>query len=419
MQWRIRASPNTTVLTLVLALVSAISPVSATAANKWGVGTNTMFILEYALSLGVPCPSCPGNVQPRTLSQINTLLHDLAVNQHVGAFREIVPLELLSPNGTNDPTGVQMPVDSTNYAVIDAIMYLFKSYNLRLILAIGNPIPSWAAPWGHGYACFLPSTSDSTNFNTLKNNIGWTIGNYLNHLKSKGYAKWMAGIPNSPKSAGLFIEGFNEWNGNASYQNCGDFTAATPQRAATLESAIGRVANFYGVTINLAAPSVVFPSQGLAGWYTAYYAAGGVGAANIHIYGNGLSSSTDPKAAILYAQTQLKQLISALPAAYKTTVIWGETGYGEAGTLCDGVNSLPSDKWAQYDVAAAQLVTGADPVITPAVQLLTVWRLDQLANQSACEGSFGIVSSDLTAYLPPAVSLFTYLGGSGVMGKAP
>jgi hypothetical protein len=419
MQWRNLVIPNTRVLTVVLALISAMSPASATAADKWGVGTNTMFILEYALSLGVPCQNCPGNVQPRTLSQINSLLHDLTANQHVGAFREIVPLELLSPSGTNNPTGIQMPVDSTNYAVIDAIMNLFKSNHVHLILAIGNPIPPWAAPWGHGYACFIPPTSDSTNFNTLKNNISWAIGNYLNHLKSQGYAKWMAGDPNSPKSGGLFIEGFNEWNGNASYQNCHDLTAASPQRAAILESGIDWVANFYGVTVNLAAPSVVFPSQGLAAWYTAYYAAGGIGAANVHIYGNGLSSSTDTKTAILYAQTQLKLLISALPAAYKTTMIWGETGYGEAGPLCHGVNALPLDKWAQYDVAAAQLVTGADPVITPAVRLLTVWRLDQLANQSACEGSFGIVSSDLTAYLPPAVYLFTYLGGSGVMGKAP
>jgi hypothetical protein len=53
-------------------------------------------------------------------------------------------------------------------AVIDAIMYLFKSYNLRLVLAIGNPIPSWAAPWRHGCAGFLPPMADFTSFNTLK-----------------------------------------------------------------------------------------------------------------------------------------------------------------------------------------------------------------------------------------------------------
>jgi hypothetical protein len=151
--------------------------------NKWAVGVNALFIMEYAMSLGIPCPNCPGNVAPHTLAEIQATLLDLAANQHVGTFREIIPFELLSPNGTNDPSGVQMPVDSTNYAAIDAVISLYEQYNLHLILSIGNPVPAWAAPWGNGYGCFVPSyATDPTDFMTFKNNLGWTVGNYLNQV---------------------------------------------------------------------------------------------------------------------------------------------------------------------------------------------------------------------------------------------
>jgi hypothetical protein len=356
-------------------------------------------------------------VQPRTLQEIDALLNDLVTYQHVGTFREIVPFELLSPHGSSNPSGKPMPVDSTNYSLIDSVVSLFKAHNVRLIFSVGNPLPEWAASWGHNYSCFLPPVADATSFNTLKNNISWTLGNYLKHLKANGYAEWMVGRSKIALPGGLIIEGFNEWNGNASYKNCSDFTAASPERAANLESAIGSAASFFGVRVELAAPSIVFPSQGLDKWYEAYYAAGGVGAPNVHIYGNGSTTSGDSNAAIQFAKSQLHGLIRALPGRFKTSVIWGETGFGDASPVCSGISSLPSSEWEQYDVQAAKLVTGGDSDLTQAVRIFTIWRLDQIANQLSCDGSFGVVSSDLQTYLPPAVQLFMYLGGSGVMGK--
>jgi len=382
--------------------------------NKWAVGVNTLFVQEYAMSLGIACPGCPGNVAPHTLAEIQATLLDLAANQHVGVFREIIPFELLSPNGTNDPAGGQMPVDSTNYAAIDAVIALYQQYNLHLILSLGNPIPAWAAPWGNVYGCFVPPTSDTADFYTFQNNLSWTVGNYLNHLKQKGFNPWMGGGPNSPTSGGLFVEGFNEWNANANYTNCSDFTVASPQRAALLEGGISWVANFYGVTVNFAAPSVVGPTQGLAGWYTSYYAAGGVGAPNVHIYQNGLGVPGSATTASLFAQTQLNPLIAALPANYRNQVIWGETGFGENINGCTGPNSMDLADWSWYDTMTAQMVTGSNTAISSAVQLLTVWRLDQLPQANTCEATFGVVSSDLSTYEPAGVNLFQYLGGTGV-----
>ena len=403
---------------ILVSLIGVLIALPTMAANKWSVGVNTLFVEEYALARGAQCSNCPSNVQPRTLAEIEAIINDLAINQHVRTFREIIPMELLSPNGLHTSSGEKLAVDSSNYEIIDSIISLFSKQKLHLLLAIGNPIPAWAAPWGNLYSCFLPPATDTAEFNILKNNIAWSVGNYLSHLKNIGYGEWMAGSLQTASSGGLFVEGFNEWNENASYKDCKDFAAATPQRAASLENAIGWVAKYYGVTVNFAAPSISFPSQGVDEWYVSYYAAGGNGAPNVHIYGNGLPNPGDSEAAVLYAKGQLKRLVNAVPSRYKAQVIWGETGFGEAGPHCDGTASLAADEWAKYDAAAAKIITGADSELTRAVQLFTVWRLDRLADQSSCEASIGIVTSDLVVYLPPASQMFRYLGGSGVRGKA-
>jgi hypothetical protein len=131
---------------------------------------NTLFVAEYALSRGIQCTNCPGNIQPRTLPEIAAVIIDLAINQHVRAFREIIPLQLLAPNAMRSSTRTTVAVDSSNYAIIDSIIALFKRQKLHLILALGNPIPAWAAPWGNGYSCFLPPATDTADFLVLKNN---------------------------------------------------------------------------------------------------------------------------------------------------------------------------------------------------------------------------------------------------------
>jgi hypothetical protein len=404
-------------LALLIALLSLALP--ARAADKWSVGVNTMFIYEYALSLGLSCPNCPGNVNPHTLQQIQTTINNLVADQHVGTFREIVPFQLLSPNGTNDPSGSAMPADTTNYAVIDAVMDIFRANNVHLILALGNPVPAWAAPWtgGNGLnGCFLPPLSDTTDFYTLRANIAWTMANYVNHLQQNGYGGWMSGGP--PAGGGLFLEGWNEWNTLANYQNCSDFSAQTPERAAELENGISWVVqNFYGITANLAAPSIVEAYKQLDGgsiganYYQSYYAAGGLGAPNVHIYEWGETSYIP---AYQDLQTRLHTLSAALPSQYQTKVILGETGFAD-GANCSGPETIDANDWAWYDDAIAQTVTGADANSTQTVQLLTVWRLDQLANYGDCqEATFGIISSDLTTYLPAAANMFSYLGGTGV-----
>ena len=178
------------VCALLLLLVAAVCP----AANTDGVGLNTQLIQEYYWYLNGNCTAyqsqlnagagCPSNAMGHSLDQISRIIQDLVVNQHVTTFREVVPLALMSPAGTNDPTGAAMATDATNYALMDAILGLFKTHGVHLILALGDPVPNWAVPWavpyGNRYGCFLPSSA--TDFQTFKNNLSWTVGNYLQHL---------------------------------------------------------------------------------------------------------------------------------------------------------------------------------------------------------------------------------------------
>jgi hypothetical protein len=209
------------------------------------------------------------------------VIEDLAVNQHVTTFREIIPFELLAPDGVNDPTGAPMTLDATDIhyykTYLDPIIQIFETYNVHLILAIGDPVPDWAAPWavqanGNAYGCFLPPVTpvdDVTDMNTFKNNLSWSVGNYLNHLQmpvtlgGKGFGTWMSGS----NSGGLWIEGWNEWTDNINYNtNCQAAhpvnTGATPQRAALLEGGISYVATYYGVEAKFAAPCVATVRHG-------------------------------------------------------------------------------------------------------------------------------------------------------------
>lgn len=412
---------------IAVSLCILLGSISASAADKWAVGVNTMFILEYAMALGAPCSGCPGNAKAHSLQEIEQSIHDLVANQHVGAFREIVPLSLISPNGVNNTTGAPVPADTTNYAVMDAVLNIFKSHNVHLVLAVGNPVPSWAAPWSPGYECFIPPIGETANFESLKHNISWAVGNYLNHLNQNGFGPWMAGGPPGP--GGLFVEGFNEWNTtttptpgvppNSSPPMCSDKSASTPERAARLQGGIQWVANYYGVPARMAAPSVVFPPQGPGTWYSAYYAAGGVGAPNLHIYGWGAQTVDD--AISYFLNQQLTPLIAGLPQAYKSQVIIGETGFAEQSPLCPDnpitnpsrQSSLNNSHLPWYNAKAAELVTGGNSAATSAVQLMTVWRLDRL-DGADCESRFGIAESGLKPYLPAGINMFQYLGGTGI-----
>jgi hypothetical protein len=408
------------------------------AADSHSVGLNTLFIQEYYWSVkGANCTAyqsavnagagCPSNAAPHMLSQISAIIRNLTVNQHLTTFREIVPFEILSPNGSNDPTGIAEPADTTNYSIMDKVISLFKTYNVHLILAVGNPIPNWAAPWavpkGNAYGCFVPPASDTTDADTFQNNLSWSVGNYINHLQAPvargglGLGTWMSGT----QSGGVWVEGFNEWNTNTVYNTpapsaCTDTSGATPQRAALLEKGISRVlSQYYSVTAKLAAPSVVSPINGLSNWYRNYYAvAGAIGAPNVHIYGNGTPNAGSAAAAISYDQAQLNALIASLPSPYNTQIILGETGFGNALHGCVGSASMDPMDWGLYNVLATAMVTGLDPPVTAAVQLMAVWRLDQLSANGSCENTYGVVSSDFSTYQPAGVNMFKYLGGTGV-----
>jgi hypothetical protein len=427
----------------------------ASAADKYSVGLNTQLIQEYYWSLtGTNCKansisSCPGNAQPLSLDQISGVIYDLAANQHVTTFREIVPFELLAPDGTNDPTGAPMSPDSTDITYyskyLDPVIKIFEKYNVHLILAIGDPVPDWAAPWavqanGNQYGCFLPTTN-TVDFNTFKNNLSWSVGNYLNHLQTLGvtergrlaFRTWMSGT----NSGGLWIEGWNEWTNNYNYEPITNCTAetpintgATPQRAALLEGGIWYVANYYNVTVKYAAPSIATDGVGAANWYESkpnspyeyggYYYNGGVGAPNVHLYGP--SNVQSWSAAVSYFDSELPSLINVLPSPYNTQIIVGEIGYpvAVAGNGCTGPGSMDPADWAAYNSEIAQQVIGGNPQITSAVQLLAFWRLDQYA-QTGCQATFGVVAppGQLPTYNSAGSNLFQALGGSGVYSQPP
>lgn len=245
----------------------------ANAADKWHIGFNEPFVTGYMQSIGYTCFGCPGNTYTASYNQISSRLLDLASNQHVGMYREIIPVSMLHPAQN----------EIRHSAAID-LLALYSDYDLNLVIAFGLPIPQWMISNNN---VLQPMPSDDIAWNTLKNHLAKEMGDFA-------LALW-----NSPKirrdwlQTRVFIEGFNEFD--SIQDSSGSNIYSSPTRAADLQNGIQWYLNYYDLPIQTLMPSLagvysgsgyssLTPSQKIGTFMVDYYAASGSGWPNAHIY---------------------------------------------------------------------------------------------------------------------------------------
>lgn len=330
-------------------------------------------------------------MQARTLSDIDCRMLDLAANQHVGTFREILPFAMAQPAANfSDPANAQ------NREYLRQVMSLYAGYNLRVVLSFDRPLPPWAAasPW-----CPLPSLGDSAGWASLKNTLSYLIGDLVAWLVDP------AGGALSPTwvASHLFVEPWNEFDNVADSSCQAPSTAPSPARAADLAGGVNFVlqhAGFLPTTMpTLVTPSVTgsYPGQPWGPYLAAYYAAGGVGLPSMHYYTCDVGT----------LEAGVAQVAKVLPAPLQSSILLGETGCPLQTATCTTGSS--EDTRTSFLVGAAQ-----SKILQSLCHSVLFWRVMALTDPGqGCEGTFGVATADDSGYDAAGAALFVAIGGSG------
>ncbi len=392
------------------------------AADKWSIGFNEPFVAQYLLHQGLGCnidfdpangnniSNCPSNMRPMALNEIDARLYDLATNQHVGIYREIIPVAMLHP----------IP-GTTRYDKVLDVVDIYENYNLKLVLAFGLTVPSWmdvASNW-------QPMPQADADWDILKNHLSWEMGNLIKYLwdNERISQDWIR--------THLFIEGFNEFDSlesvvgnNLDNDPSNDKNMfSTPLRAAQLQGGIQWVLDYYGIETQMLMPSIVGQWDKLNGiiddietwWYLAlYYAYGGDGYPNLHLYRDDLyPDGTHGGAARMIEKVQesLQLLNTAIPSHYQNKIFLGEAG--AADNYADCASALVGNKLSIPQREVFYRGIAEDSLINTMTMGITFWRLMNLpANWIPgvpCESFFGVVHDDNSGYKQVGIELFNYL----------
>jgi hypothetical protein len=351
------------------------------------VGVDEGFMLETSSAALAKLPLLPTNGSPRTLPDVTARVYDLAANHHMGMYRDIVPVEMLAPTRG----------DQTYWPHMKKVLTVFKNYNLHLILSFGSPLPQWmapssGAPWS-GW-CIQPAADP--DWEELKNDLAWTIG---------GFAATMANDPDFAAWAQdhLYIEGFNEFDGVGTSQADGTCTpwSGSAGRAADLQNGIAYVLDHYGAKVQTLMPSAV---GGNAQWVADYYAAGGSGLPNVHLY---FPPGSTVQQALSFFEGKMAGFDQVVPPSMQNRIYLGEIGVAEAVGGCSAADASAMD-----DADQQALIQGVvtDPVVENATEAVVFWRLYDLpptaSGGNACENQFGITDIAGTTYDGAGTALF-------------
>ena len=371
-------------------VVSADYTAYAVPPLSWMVGFNESFVLDSNPSAAANLPAMPTNNVPIPQGDIQAKLLDLVTNHHVGLYRDIISMEMIAPNQG----------DQSYWGQLKSELEMFKAYNLYLDLSFGSPIPQWMSagmkdsPTWSGW-CPIPNSQG--DWFILKNNIGWSVGQWLVAMANSdpSLASWM--------QTHLFIEGWNEFDaaGMMSGSTCVG-NSGTATQAADLQNGIAYVLNQYGLQLQTLMPSMV---TGNEAFLTQYYAAGGTGLPNVHIYFSGKNSVSS---AVTWYEQAIERFQKALPANLANRIFITETGMPDIAGGCVSGGILESDRQLLY----SQLL--GDSKITSATEGIIFWRLNDLPIGTVpgvpCESTFGAIDTS-GAYVPSTLSIFNSISG--------
>jgi hypothetical protein len=390
---------------IIVALASLFVPKNSYATGKYNIGFNEEWVSGYLQYLGENCPDCPTNSVSANLSSITSLLYDLATNQHVGAFREIIPLELL-----------QNAAAKNSYTDVISVISIYSTYNLFLTISVGLPIPASVSVTGSNFN-IMPT--DANDWNTLSYFLSTDTAAFINALWNSPYIsrQWMM--------SRLFVEPFNEFDGLLNIN--GSTISSSPARAVALENDLAYFLYADGISTNMLMPSVVGNYSGYSPgvdsrvqYISDYYALGGAGLPNVHIYAPVISPATTYSEVVSAISAEVQSIANVIPSSMIGHVLLGETGNADAtppycappnGTTY-GPSIDPSQRANEY-AAIAQ-----DPTINTVVGQLNFWRLMEFSPQQTyspsnpvlgCEAYYGVVPYMGSYYNSVGLNLFYYL----------
>lgn len=414
-----------------VALLFVFVCTTAFAADSFHVGWTNRFIDGNLNFHGWTCPAgliCPANVQPINDGQGFQSLQAATINQHVHVFREVVNFAAVAPacpNGQPPACGgdygasVVISGDALCdcYSFIDQMLshYTTPDFNAVLILGFGETMPPWAAPYAtqQNGVCWMPQAADQAGWDTVKMNIAYAIGTYLQHFIKIGLEN-----PNGWNVTSLIIEPWANFDApQSNTTGCADTTLATPARMVDLLQTVSNVLRtVFSVKVNaVSSPSFTGAYTGpLSSSYTsvaqlyqnyaADFATLGQGVGNFQAHYFTAGDGTVPGIVM-----QTGQIINAICAGLGPlcgSLIFGESGWQQVVPgLC------PAGGLAIPDPVRDQLYAGfaADPTINRA-QIITFTESVQYqppAGPGGCADTWGVLGPPPNMLVSPAVQNLT------------
>ena len=382
-------------------------------ASKWDIGFNEPFVAQYLLSKNLYCitdydpnaptydpyndpydrshPNCPENMVSRDLNSIRSRILDLASNQHVGMYREIIPVAQLRP----EP-------NINRYAEAADIINIYEDYNLKVVVSLGITIPLWMSSGTENM--WHPMPTGDSDWDTLKNNLSWTMGDFVKYLwdDERISQDWIR--------THLIIEGFNEFNAlktgpYASPANSYLSMTDSVTRLKSYEGGINYVLNHHNVQVyEHLMPSLSADGTTMSSYLSKYYVNhGGQSKPNVHIYFSQNAQTAAQKLA--EAEDTINKIEQSMPSHLLGEIYLTETGSHDIWPpICSGgLNGLPvADREVLYRSMAES------SIINSATAGIAFWRLMNLP-QANCEALYGVVHQDNSGYKKVGTDLFDYL----------
>ncbi len=338
---------------------------------KWQVGFNENYVSGYLLSIGIGCEGgCPTNTVVTSLADARTAILSDAQN-HIGAFREIIPAGQVKPTSTTN-----------NFAEIADVINIYEDFNVHLVLGLGITVPYWMGVGNN----WQPMPLSSAGWEVVKNNLAFAIGDLVKYLYDdpRISTEWV--------KTRLFIDPYNEfddmqgWLGNT-------VGAEKARRAASLVNGVYWVFNHLGLPNDgVMMPSyagTIDPNIYLSEFFSLAYTR-----PNFHIYQYGNTAAEQ----VTNLSNQLASYKLFTPAALRPLTFVTETGVAENIGVCASTpigNKLDPD---EYELFPRLLAQNFD------AEMILFWRGKRLSEGQVpgCEPYFGVVGqarANLISYL--------------------
>ena len=334
------------------------------------VGFNEVIALATSSAFS-ELPSLATNNIARSMASIDARIVDLTGNRHIGLFRDVIPLSMIAPS----------PNDQRYWNDIRKMLVMYKNLNSRLVLTLGMPIPDWMRPTANPWHGWCPIPENAAGWTTLKNSISWAFGDFLAAMAHSDPAlkNWM--------ESHLYIESFNEFDSLGMVLPNGDCASfrGTPAQAADLQNGVVWVLNYYGLRLQTLMPSV----GGNPSFIANYYAEGGTGLPNVHLY---LPGNSTPSTGIALFESILSQVRNVLPAHLQNRIFITEAGVSTVQNACTvstagAMNELDRAEYYRALLSSSTVKTAAEGLI--------FWRIYDLPAGKTpavpCEETFGAV----------------------------